>query len=204
MFMAAECSVLLAVPGRGAACGARAGALWTTSAAMQASTVGERKQRDHATPARALVYTWAREGGAVNATHLHTVGGQMLCSCAGPMLADAREQGKARPHNVHLVMHGGAFINKAIPSIGSWKQRSVLDVSQGQREMNRTGMMPETWQTRQLPVGPTDNTLASGKPDVCMYNSSKPPLTAVCKRSSKELPSKLLPTAILTTQLPQL
>ena len=37
MFIAAECSLLLAVPGLGAACGASAEGFCTTSAAMQAS-----------------------------------------------------------------------------------------------------------------------------------------------------------------------
>lgn len=37
MFIAAECSVLLAMPGLGAACGASAEGFGTTSAAKQAS-----------------------------------------------------------------------------------------------------------------------------------------------------------------------
>lgn len=55
----------------------------------------------------------------------------------------------------------------------------------------------------QVPVGPTERILAFGKADACKYRSRRPPVIAVSMRSSKELPSKLLPTAMVTVKLLQ-
>ena len=69
--MAAECSVLLAVPGWGPACGACTRVFCTTSAAMQPQCTRQ-KEMHRATPARALVHTWPQEGAIANATLVFT------------------------------------------------------------------------------------------------------------------------------------